>query len=322
MLSTMDVLSDLTRQLDASVSVQRRALLGGPWSVRFTRSSGAVLHVMDLSDAWITVDGAEPVPFPAGSVAVVGPQHGHRISRRPGERAPSAIDPTTWCPGVTVVDRFTPGEVEAVLTCGRIDLDATIAHPLIAAMPPVLLLSRRERQTGLDLGRLVAEISDEIDSAGAGWQTIVNHLSSALLVRLLRTWLDAEVAPGYLRAVTHPNLGRAIAAIHARPDHPHTVSNLARTAMMSRSNFVLTFGRLVGEPPQTYLTRWRMIVASRGLRRDGWTIAQAARATGYGSEAAFSRAFRRLVGVPPGRYRSDALGREPADVARGAVDSH
>jgi AraC-like DNA-binding protein len=109
---------------------------------------------------------------------------------------------------------------------------------------------------------------------------------------------------GWLGALQDPRIGRAIALIHRDPSRPWTVASLAAEAAMSRSAFAGRFTDLVGEPVMHYATRWRMQTASRWLKEEDVTIAEAASRLGYESEAAFSRAFKRFVGVSPGAARS------------------
>mgnify|MGYP003704716441 CR=1 FL=1 len=114
-------------------------------------------------------------------------------------------------------------------------------------------------------------------------------------------------AKGWLRALSDPQIGRALALIHERPGDPWTVESLAEAVAMSRSAFAARFSELVEEPPLTYLTRWRMQRASRLLRAGGDTVAAVAAKVGYDAEAAFSKAFKRWMGLAPGAFRRDGM---------------
>lgn len=125
------------------------------------------------------------------------------------------------------------------------------------------------------------------------------------MVYMLRAWLaDTAGADGWSAALADPVTVRALAAIHAGPAHPWTVEELAATAGLSRAAFARRFTALVGEPPLTYLTRWRMTTAARLLHQGDDTLDRVAGAVGYGSAFAFAKAFRREYATTPGGYRS------------------
>ena len=114
--------------------------------------------------------------------------------------------------------------------------------------------------------------------------------------------------PLRIRKSPTPHVGRALALLHAKPDHPWTVDELAREAALSRSALADRFVALVGEPPMQYLTRWRLALAAQRLRSDREAIARVAERSGYESEAAFSRAFKREFGMPPAAWRKAGPG--------------
>jgi AraC-like DNA-binding protein len=132
----------------------------------------------------------------------------------------------------------------------------------------------------------------------------------------VRTWMDTDPAArtGWLGALADPRIGRALALVHRDPAREWTVAELAGELAMSRSAFAARFTELVGEPAMQYVTRWRMSVALDGLRRDDVTVAQLAGRLGYRSEAAFSRAFKRVVGTSPGAVRRGPEQPAPAGV--------
>ena len=131
------------------------------------------------------------------------------------------------------------------------------------------------------------------------------RLSELLFVEAVRDYLAGlpPVQQGWLAGLRDPAIGRALALMHARLAHPWTSEQLAAEALLSRSAFAERFTTLVGVPPMSYLTVWRMQVAAQSLREGRRSIAQVAAAVGYESEAAFARAFKREMGVNPGEYR-------------------
>ncbi len=150
--------------------------------------------------------------------------------------------------------------------------------------------------------RLIAAEARELRPGG---EAVMTRLADILVIQAIRSWLDGDPAAqkGWFGALRDPHIGRAIAAVHRDPAQVWTVEALAREAAMSRSAFAARFADLVGEPPVRYVARWRMQVAHAALRDDGATVAELADRLGYRSEAAFARAFKRLIGVSPGAVK-------------------
>jgi transcriptional regulator GlxA family with amidase domain len=137
-----------------------------------------------------------------------------------------------------------------------------------------------------------------------GFETIVSRLADILVVQAVRANLaQSGGCKGWLRALIDPQIGRALSLIHEKPEDDWTVESLASKVGMSRSAFAARFAQLVEEPPLTYLTRWRMQKASRLLETSHAGVAEVAKRVGYDAEAAFSKAFKRWIGVAPGAYR-------------------
>jgi AraC-like DNA-binding protein len=138
-----------------------------------------------------------------------------------------------------------------------------------------------------------------------GSQEMLARLSEMLFVEAVRGHIEALPgdATGWLAALRDPSLSRALGVLYLRPDHPWNAEELAKEACLSRSAFAERFTSTVGLPPMSYLTRWRMLLAGQRLRESSDTIAQVAATVGYESEFAFSRAFRREMGVAPGAWR-------------------
>jgi AraC-like DNA-binding protein len=156
-------------------------------------------------------------------------------------------------------------------------------------------------------------VASEMASREPGFETIVSRLADILVVQAVRAHLaqSGGGCKGWLRALVDPPIGRALSLIHEKPEDDWTVESLASKVGMSRSTFAARFAQLVEEPPLTYPTRWRMQKASRLLETRHASVAEVAKRVGYDAEAAFSKAFKRWVGVPPGAYRRKADARSP-----------
>jgi len=161
--------------------------------------------------------------------------------------------------------------------------------------------------------RLMAAEARELRPGG---EAVTTRLADILVIQAIRSWIaqDPAAQTGWLGALRDKQIGRAISLIHRDPGRAWTVASLADEVAMSRSAFAARFTELVGEPVMHYVARWRMHVALTWLKDDDAPLGDLAGRLGYQSEAAFSRAFRRFIGVSPGaaRRNGDAKDRVPA----------
>ena len=163
-------------------------------------------------------------------------------------------------------------------------------------------------------------LAAEAGALQPGGEAAITRLADILVIQVIRAWLarDPAAPTGWLGVLRDERIGRALALIHRDPARAWTVAALASEVAMSRSAFAARFAALVGEPPMRYVARWRMLAAHTRLREDGASLGELAERLGYQSEAAFSRAFKRIMGVPPGAARRDgdaAPGRRAGAVA-------
>jgi transcriptional regulator GlxA family with amidase domain len=155
------------------------------------------------------------------------------------------------------------------------------------------------------LRAIVDTVKIEADQNRLAAEVIITRLSEVLFIQAVRTYLDtvADGQQGWFRALKDPSIGQALALMHHEPDTAWAVESLARRVNMSRSAFSGKFTNLVGEPPMQYLAHLRLTKASTLLQSTSSTLAQVARAVGYDSAVAFSKAFKRCYGMSPGAYR-------------------
>ncbi len=302
----MDALSSSLSMLEVHGTVFCRAQLGRPWAVHTKGSQAAIFHVIVRGAGWIEVEGEpEPLPFRAGDLLVLPHGHPHTLSDPPG--TPSVhIRTLPHQPGVDGLPCVCHGGegADTSILCGSFHLGIEARAALLPFLPPLILASGSAGSTAAWLDATLRLLADEIDSDRPGAAIVVERLSDVLFIQALRAWVSQQRAAGgsWLAALVDPQLSRALAALHEQPGRPWTAARLARTAGMSRSAFYQRFEAVVGEAPAAYVTRWRMLVARRGLRR-GDSIYDVAERVGYASEAAFSRAFKRAVGSSPSVWR-------------------
>ena len=183
---------------------------------------------------------------------------------------------------------------------GTYSLDGEVSGRLLRALPTLIVLRAQEWDCPV-IPLLAAEIvKDE-----PGQEAVLDRLLDLLLIAVLRAWFarpDAG-APGWYRAYGDPIVGPALRMLHHNPAHPWTVAGLARETGVSRAAFARRFNELVGEPPMSFLTGWRIALAADLLREPGATVGSVAHEVGYGSPFALSTAFKRLRGMSPQAFR-------------------
>jgi len=191
------------------------------------------------------------------------------------------------------------------MLCGRFSMDMVGSEALVAALPPVMHLRGHGGPLVDWLAPLLRLLSVEVNPHRMGGELARSRLVDLMLIGAIRRWLDECVEEGdvgWLSALTDPVVGKALGHLHAHPERPWTVPDLASSVGLSRSPFAARFKAQVGISPMKYLTSWRMRVAARQLRR-GRSVGEVAGAVGYESGAAFSRVFKKEMGVSPSTFR-------------------
>lgn len=327
----MDVFSDALTALRTGTAVSTRTDARAPWSMRFPAISGAGFHVV-LHGSCLLVphDGGVPVHLDTGDIVFLRQGSGHTLGSdsrlAPEDFDENRIDGSSYIRQLSIAgksvdqrvavesprDEFVEGcglfkdgpGPRTVLACGAYKLDITRQHPLLAGMPEIICLAVADQQPALRIA--VGQLTAEMDDPGPGSDSIIAALTDLLLLQIMRAWyqgMTADRAKGWSAAVTDPNLAPALRAIHADPAHPWTVDELSSVAGLSRAAFAKRFTTVVGEPPLGYLTSWRMTAAGRLLRETDAPLAAVAERSGYSSEFAFAKAFKREYGIAPGSYR-------------------
>ncbi|MBB4965786.1 AraC family transcriptional regulator [Saccharothrix violaceirubra] len=278
-----------------------RVELRAPWGARVgPRDVVALHHVLD-GELWLDA-GDHHAHVRAGDLVVVPPGTGHALRHRPGA-AVTAVHDAPSVDALSVRRVFGGDGPRTVVLCAELTLRGATRSALLRALPTVVHL----REPHLD--HLLAELRHEIRERRAGASVLAARLVELVLLRGIRAELERPAETGTWRAaLTDERIGRALDAVHREPGRAWTVAGLAEVAGMGRAAFAVRFRDLVGDTPVAYLTAWRMDVAREHLvDRPEWTIGRVAASVGYGSEYAFSTAFRRVVGVPPGRYRTESV---------------
>lgn len=260
-------------------------------------------HFLLEGEAWAQVierEGTPPLRVAAGEAVIVTGGREHVISSEPGMRTAPRFDLYRRREDQRLPYALTAGGgagPEARLSCGFIGCDARPFNPVLEALPPLLVVRPNDE--------LVRMAIAESEAPTPGGETILARLSELLFLQAIRQHLAALPgdATGWLSGLRDRHVGRALALMHGQPARRWTLDALAQEVGLSRSVFAERFAALVGLPPMQYLATWRLQRAAWLMEVQGLGIAQAAAEVGYESEAAFNRAFRKRLGMPPGEWR-------------------
>jgi AraC-like DNA-binding protein len=302
---SLDPLSQVLADLRLSGVSYGRCELSRPWGIEFPPQAEARFHLVAAGHCWLRATSDEWLHLEAGDVALLPRGTGHTLSDEPHGKTRSIDDlPMEEIGERTYLVREGGPGAQTILVCCSVRFSQPALHPLLELMPPALLV-RGAEASDASLGPMLRAIGDEVRSQRVGAATIMTRLADVVIARVVRAWVETQQSEttGWLAAIRDPKIGRALAAIHQRPGHSWSVESLADLARSSRSTFSERFTAVVGVSPARYLARWRMHLAGMWLRNDRLTVAQAAAKLGYDSEASFSRAFKRYVGVPPSALR-------------------
>ncbi|MFE3324964.1 cupin domain-containing protein [Streptomyces sp. NPDC059176] len=308
----VDVLTEALGSMRTGVPTSVRTEGRAPWGLRLPSVAGAGFHVVLHGTCWlIPLDDAPHLGRLAlgpGDVVFLRDGRGHILADHPSTPAEEE-NPDRFRPDGPIGTVTLGGDgPRTSLLCGNYHLDQGRPHPLMHQLPEVIHLSTGHGRHP-ELSAAVGLLATELENPRIGSTGIVPALIDSLLLYILRAWLEAQpaaTATGWAAALRDRAVAPALAAIHDDPAARWTVDALAARAGLSRAAFARRFTTLVGEPPMAYLTRWRMTTAAQLLRESEAPLTTVAARTGYGSEYALAKAFKREYGQAPGGYRRQA----------------
>ncbi|SER25521.1 AraC family transcriptional regulator [Sphingobium sp. YR768] len=294
----MDPLSDVIALLRPNTAISKPINGRGRWGVRYAAHDAPGFTIILKGACWIAFEAEEPWKLEKGAFLLLPSTPAFTLSSHSGI-ACELRDPTD----VAVRHGEPEGEADFEALGGTFRIDAINAPLLLALLPHMIHIPASEGRS-MRLGRVIDLIMDECGGDEPGKDMILQRMLEVLLVEALR-WHG--VAPGddragILRGMRDPALARVLGAMHADARADWTVASLARIAGQSRSAFAARFGSVLGCGPIEYLARWRMALAKDALLRSAKSLDRIADEIGYESASAFSTAFRKRLGCPPGKF--------------------
>jgi AraC-like DNA-binding protein len=317
----MDVLSDALRVIRLKGALFLNAEFREPWcvaapsGVELARMHSpahdrmAICHLVLRGRCWASVGSGAPVALEAGEVVVLPHGNAHLLGSGLHHAPAAARDAVhLQLPSLSRTRHGGKGAATLVI-CGWFGYERAVAGPVMGALPRLFRTSIRRRPSAAWLEDSIRYAADEAASGRAGAEAVADKLAEVLFVEALRGYVEElpDRRSGWLAGLRDPLVGRSIALLHERPAHAWTVAALAGAVHVSRTVLAERFAALVGMPPMQYLAQWRMALAAHLLRGGSLSLIRIAGQIGYESEAAFSRAFKRQYGLPPGAWRAVKL---------------
>ncbi len=303
--SAQDLLSEILDSLRLSGSVFFRSQMTAPWGIDLPSAHEPRFHLVLAGNAWLhSANMAEPLLLEAGTAVLLRDGEAHWIADHPETPKVSSADASeAYTNGRPL---FQGPRTDCHMLCGLFRFDREIRHPLFETLPTLGVI-RNVRGGGLEwVRRTGAFMDDEMVHARPGIAVMMDRVCELFLIQLLRHLLETDgPAAGFVAALDDPHISRVLKEIHGAPAYPWGLDNLAAVAGLSRSAFATRFNKLVGMPPKTYLTTWRMQKARSLLRNPYKLLGQIAQEVGYSSDVALIRALQRHFGKSPKTMRSE-----------------
>ena len=310
-----DYLGEALHLIKLSGTFYCQSELRAPWGIDMPPFEDCLMiHIITAGHGWLKLEGEPPIHVQQGSLVMLPHGRGHILTSDPDLPATPLFD----IPVQQVSDRYEimefggadgqgAGEGELTrATCCVARFDHVAGQQLIRHLPRIMVVNTWEEAEGSWLRSTLRYMAQQLSPGG---ETVMSHLADIMIIQAIRTWLETapQASTGWLAALRDQQIGRTLAAIHRNPGDNWTIARLASVAGMSRSGFSARFTELMGEPAMRYLTNWRMQIARLQLKTGPDPMIAVAERLGYQSEAAFSRAFKRVFGVAPGQARKQAM---------------
>jgi len=321
----LDPITDIFKTLKVAAVVHSRLEATAPWGLTRAASEAEVTRtdsvgkkispwqlahfgMVSRGNCWLTVEGiANPTPLTGGDCFLVSPGISYALRDTPNSHTASFCKVAPKDSSNVV--HYGGGGPPTTIISGWLSFEKASLKPVTQLLPKLILIKADQAQT-LALHSTLQLLASEMAEQAPGSEVVANCLAEVLFIQAIRAHIasDAENCKrGWLRAIFDPKIGAALKSIHENANGPWTVESLAEAAGMSRSAFAAQFKELLGQTPLDYVTDWRMQKAVELLQQPDKKLVEIAQSVGYESDAAFSKAFKRVVGVTPREYRHNGV---------------
>ncbi len=314
----MDVLSEVLKAVKLNGALFFNAEFSAPWCINSSQSidltpylsPGAghliIYHFLTEGRAYAKLPDGRRQELTAGDIVIFPHGDSHWLGNGSPEKPVDALRAfgKHLKEGLKPV-RFGGGGELTRFVCGFLACEPRLSNVFLAGLPRMLIVHVAKEASGQWLEHSIRFSVNEVSGSYAGSSLVLAKLSEVLFVETLRRYIDAlpPGQTGWLAGARDPLISQALPLLHKEPAHPWTISNLARRIGLSRTRFAARFRHFLGESPMAYLAQWRLRLGAEILQSTEDSVAQVAAAVGYGSEAAFNRAFKRGFACPPAQFR-------------------
>jgi AraC-like DNA-binding protein len=314
----LDPITDIFRTMHVTAFGQHRLEATAPWGLIQEKQSeekvtlsGKKISPPDLAhfamiargNCWLSVEGIpDPIPLTGGDCFLLARDTSIVMRDSPRTRPRSTF--REIAAEANTVVHYGGGGAPTTIVCGSLSFERASLKPITQLLPRFILIKADQAHT-LALHNTMQALASEMAEQAPGAEVVATRLAEVLFIQALRAHIASEVEwrnKGWLRAIFDPQVGAVLSAVHDSVSAPWTVESLAAAATMSRSAFAVRFKELLGQTPLEYVTEWRMQKAMQLLQQRDKKLIDVARLVGYESDAAFSKAFKRVVGANPGEY--------------------
>jgi AraC-like DNA-binding protein len=317
----MDPITDIFNTMHVGAVLHSRLEATAPWALmrhaadtegKTTVSNGQQISPFQMAhfgmvsrgNCWLSVDGIDsPIPLTGSDCFLLAPGISYTLRDDP-HTSPRSFCEVAPKDGSNVI-QYGGGGAPTTIISGFLSFEAASLKPVTQLLPKLILI-QADQARSLALHSTLQLLASEMMEQAPGSEVVAKRLAEVLFIQAIRAHIASGAEScrrGWLRAIFDPKIGAALKSIHENVDRPWTVESLSEAAGMSRSAFASHFKELLGQTPLDYVTEWRMQKATHLLQQGDKKLIEIARSVGYESDAAFSKAFKRIVGVTPGEYR-------------------
>jgi len=314
----MDVLSEVLRAVKLEGALFFNAEFCAPWCVDSPQSAQVAPYLCEGAEHLIIyhylIDGTayaklkyedERVELTAGDIVIFPHGDAHLLGHGVGARPLDGLQLLTKFKRGLSPARLGEGGSVTRFVCGFMACEPRLSEVFLAGLPKILKVNIGKEPSGRWLENSIQFSACELNQPDAGSRMLQSKLSEVLFAETLRCYINRlpQDQTGWLAGLRDPAVGKALALLHEHPEYHWTVSSLVRRIGSSRTRLGERFRHFLGESPMTYLTHWRLKLAAEMLQSRDNSVAEIAADVGYNSEAAFNRAFKRVFGCPPAKFR-------------------